>query len=70
MIYPARLAREHHLTVHDLPALPLGSPLLLALLLPLESPVTLTLGVLLLLAFSLVGAFAVAEPGFLDGARD
>ena len=41
-----------------------------ALLIPFESPVTLTLGVLLLLAFIVVGAFAVAEPGFLDGDRD
>lgn len=38
-----------------------------ALLIPFESPVTLTLGVLLLIAFVVVGVFAVAEPGFLDG---
>ena len=41
-----------------------------ALLIPFESPVTLTLGVLLLIAFVVVGTFAVASPGFLDGDGD
>ena len=39
------------------------------LLIPFESPVTLTLGVLFLFAFIVVGTFAVAGPGFVDGDR-
>ena len=38
-----------------------------ALLLPFESPVTLTLGILLLVASVVSGVFTVASPSFLEG---
>jgi len=37
---------------------------------PFESPVTLTLGVLLLFASIITGVFAIATPGFLTADRD
>jgi hypothetical protein len=37
---------------------------------PFESPVTLTLGVLLLFASIVVGVFAIATPAFLSADRD
>ena len=37
---------------------------------PFESPVTLTLGVLLLFASIVTGVFAIATPGFLSADRD
>ena len=37
---------------------------------PFESPITLTLGVLLLFASIITGVFAIASPGFLTGDPD
>jgi hypothetical protein len=37
---------------------------------PFESPITLTLGVLLLFASIITGVFAIASPAFLSGDRD
>ena len=37
---------------------------------PFESPITLTLGVLLLFASIITGVFAIATPDFLGGERD
>ena len=37
---------------------------------PFESPVTLTLGVLFLFASIITGVFAIASPGFLSGEGD
>jgi uncharacterized protein (DUF58 family) len=40
------------------------------LLIPFESPIAIALGILLLLAFVVVGVFLVATPEFLEGPRD
>ena len=37
------------------------------LLFPFDATVTLTLGVLFLVAFVVCGVFLIAEPGFLEG---
>lgn len=41
-----------------------------ALLFPFDAPATLTLGVLLLVAFIVVGVFTIATPDYLAGLGD
>jgi hypothetical protein len=42
----------------------------IVLLVPFKAPLTLLLGVLLLLAFVAVGVFLIASPGFLAADQD